>query len=53
VKRRARAVFEDWHRVKVTIADTEESLTRLLAEVIARVPWALSRFDEGGEAPGW
>lgn len=39
-------VLIDQHGVRVTIPGTDAGVTRLLAEVLVRVPWALSHFDE-------
>jgi hypothetical protein len=44
-----RAVFEDSHGVKVVVGNTEAGVIRLLAEVLARVPWAVGYFDEQAE----
>jgi hypothetical protein len=40
------AVIVDRHGVGLRIPGTEAGVTRLLAEILTRVPWALSRFDE-------
>jgi hypothetical protein len=40
------AVLADRQGVKLMVGGTEEGVTRLLAEVLARVPWVLDRFDE-------
>jgi len=42
-------VLVDRHGVENEILGTEAGLTRLLAEILARVPWALNRFDEKTE----
>lgn len=38
--------LHDRHDYLLEIPGTEQGLTRLMAEVIARIPWALTRFDE-------
>ena len=46
----AQAVFEDCNGNGFAVPETEAGVARLLAEVIARVPWALSHFDEDAGA---
>jgi hypothetical protein len=41
----SRAVFLDRHNVKTEVAGTVEGVSRLLAGVVTRVPWALTQFD--------
>jgi hypothetical protein len=38
-------VFIDRHDVKVEVVGTVPGITRLMAQVLTRVPWALDRFD--------
>jgi hypothetical protein len=42
-------VVIDRHGVRADIPGNDAGLTRLLAEILVRVPWALSRFDEESE----
>jgi hypothetical protein len=42
-------VLCDRHGFELTVPGTEQGLARVMAEVIARVPWALTRFDEQTE----
>jgi hypothetical protein len=45
----ASAVFIDRHDVKVEVVGTVEGVSRLLTQVLVRVPWALDRFDAVAE----
>jgi hypothetical protein len=38
--------LHDRHDYQLEIPGTEQGLTRLMAEVIARIPWALTHFAE-------
>jgi hypothetical protein len=48
-ERAASAYLADRHGVRLQIPGTPGAITRLLAEVLARVPWVLNRFDEDAE----
>jgi hypothetical protein len=48
-RRGDRVVLADRHGVEAEIPGTDTGLTRLLAEILVRVPWALNRFDEETE----
>jgi hypothetical protein len=43
------AVVLDRHGARLEIPGTAAGVSRLLAEVLSRVPWALDRFDEATE----
>jgi hypothetical protein len=46
---RARLVLIDRHDTRLEIAGAPAAVSRLLAEVLARVPWVLERFDPEAE----
>lgn len=48
-RRDKQVVLIDRHGIEAKITGTYAGLTRLLAEILARVPWALSHFDEETE----
>jgi hypothetical protein len=48
-RREGHAVLVDRHGVRARVPGTDAGLTRLLAEILVRVPWALNRFDEEAE----
>jgi hypothetical protein len=43
------AVLIDRHDLRIEVVGTVEGITRLLANVLTRVPWALDRFEPGTE----
>jgi hypothetical protein len=43
--RRAKLILIDRHDTRLEIFGTPAAVSRLLAEVLARVPWVLERFD--------
>jgi hypothetical protein len=45
----ASAIFVDRDDVKIEVPGSVEAITRLLAEVLVRVPWALNHFDSATE----
>lgn len=45
----ARMVVIDRDGVRLEIAGTEDAVSRLLTELLARVPWALTHFDNEAE----
>jgi hypothetical protein len=51
-KRFMTTIFADRQGVRGQITGFEEVMTKLLAEVMFRVPWAMNRFDPALER-GW
>jgi hypothetical protein len=47
--RRAKLILIDRHDTRLEIFGTPAAVSRLLAEVLARVPWVLERFDPEAE----
>jgi hypothetical protein len=45
----SRAIFIDRHKFRLEVAGTVDGVGRLVAHVLTRVPWALTRFDPDTE----